>query len=146
MARMQSRLSQASSHRRNRLLPLSSPLKPISGSVSNPFGISRIRERAGSVFSPKKRRDTTATKTSAVSAEDAADASAAGSTSRRGTGPGAVPAVDSRTGEPTVAIERRGTGGSEIPDVNADLEGGDTFGHGFGIGKTGMPPRGGPTV
>lgn len=131
MARMQSRLSQASSHRRgNRLLGArSSPLKPISGSTSNPFGISRIRERAGSVFSPKKRRDTTATKTSVPTTEDNAESEVHGNSGRRRT-------VDSRTGD----VVEPGT------DINDDLEGGDTFGGGFGFAKTGQPPRGGPTV
>lgn len=62
--RMQSRLSQASSRHTSR--------PPPSKSSVNPFGISRIRERAGSVFhpfSPKKRerRGTTATAKSAAS-------------------------------------------------------------------------------
>jgi len=55
------------------------------------------------------------------------------------------PAVDSRTGDPTVRV-RNESGEMVMPDENADLQGGDVFGHGFGFGKNGLPPRGGPTV
>ncbi|RSH90127.1 hypothetical protein EHS25_001460 [Saitozyma podzolica] len=66
VARMQSRLSEMSEHSRRRRL-FNPMLRPVAASPaqpsSAPFGISRIRERAGSVFSPKKRerRDTVAT-------------------------------------------------------------------------------------
>jgi hypothetical protein len=95
----------------------------MSGSTSIPFGISRIRERAGSVFSPKKRRDTTATKASVRSTEE-------GTANTKKT-------VDSRTGDVVSPGD---------PDANADLVGGDVFGHGFGIGKSGQPPHGPPPV
>jgi hypothetical protein len=59
---MQSRLSERSAqgHRTKRFLPVLSPVSKndrkgsLSQSLSTPFGISRIRERAGSVFSRKK--------------------------------------------------------------------------------------------
>jgi hypothetical protein len=56
--RMQSRLSERSAqgHRSKRFLPVLSPVSKNDrkSSISTPFGISRIRERAGSVFSRKK--------------------------------------------------------------------------------------------
>jgi phospholipid-translocating ATPase len=60
--RMQSRLSERSAqgHRSKRFLPVLSPVSKsdrkgsLSTTLSTPFGISRIRERAGSVFSRKK--------------------------------------------------------------------------------------------
>lgn len=59
---MQSRLSERSAqgHRTKRFLPVLSPVSKsdrkgsLSQTLSTPFGISRIRERAGSVFSRKK--------------------------------------------------------------------------------------------
>lgn len=58
---MQSRLSERSGrsgqgHRSKRFLPVLTPVSKSDrkGSLSTPFGISRIRERAGSVFSRKK--------------------------------------------------------------------------------------------
>lgn len=54
---MQSRLSERSAqgHRSKRFLPTLAPMnKERKQSTSTPFGISRIRERAGSVFSRKR--------------------------------------------------------------------------------------------
>ena len=65
--RMQSRLSERSAqgHRTKRFLPVLTPVgkSDRKGSLSTPFGISRIRERAGSVFSRKKPEHDTPSKT-----------------------------------------------------------------------------------
>jgi hypothetical protein len=64
--RMQSRLSERSAqgHRTKRFLPVLTPVgkSDRKGSLSTPFGISRIRERAGSVFSRKKPEHDTPSK------------------------------------------------------------------------------------
>ena len=69
--RMQSRLSNASSRRAQRSIS-GNPIGPLSKSTSNPFGIAKIRERAGSIFSPKvrERRGTTATGASGLTDDE----------------------------------------------------------------------------
>ncbi|ORX36159.1 putative phospholipid-translocating ATPase [Kockovaella imperatae] len=67
MQRMQSRLSEHSAHRqkfRSRLFPASSNHDIPESGHSNPFGFSKIRERAGSVLS-RKRAGTASTRLSA---------------------------------------------------------------------------------
>ncbi|ORY23821.1 putative phospholipid-translocating ATPase [Naematelia encephala] len=63
--RMQSRLSEISETSRRRSVFRSSKLNPNrdrSSSGTTPFGMSRLRERAGSMLSPRKRSGTQATK------------------------------------------------------------------------------------
>lgn len=139
MQRMQSRLSQASSHRRNRLLPpRSSPLRQSGG---NPFGISRIRERAGSVFSPRKRRDTTATKNSSNIAEDETTAQGTTSSGRKGSSRKTAAADvfddENQVQEPSSGSQRRKKGSQSKAGEGEE----EDLGRGFGVGQNIAPPE-----
>lgn len=153
MARMQSRLSQASSRRRglrpSRLQTLGegSATNANGTSTANPFGFARIRERAGSVlhpFSPKKR-DRANTMATSKSARSMASA---------GTGPGgdAVPPLPTEPSSPdsltrathAAPTERRHTDGSNNSSKAGAGEDEELGGHGpsaFGTGRMAAPPE-----
>lgn len=150
--RMQSRLSNASSRRQNRLFGNS--LGPPAKSSSNPFGIARIRERAGSVFSPKKRerRGTTATARSNLTDDeevppvpqiptpDTASPSKplwgmGRKDTRRGTVDSGVSRGSQSSGHAHEKPARRVEGNS-IAGEGEDEE----LGRGFGVGRLGEPP------
>lgn len=156
--RMQSRLSNTSSRRGNKSwVPGGGPA---SRSSSNPFGISRIRERAGSVFSPKKRdrRGTTATAKSGHTTEDEGAPPVPSSLSRSGGSQLNVFADDAAarsrrgtatSGEIHQGQDRRGTVDSGLSHGSARrVEGSsiagegeeEKYGKGFGKGKLGAPP------
>jgi hypothetical protein len=150
---MQSRLSQASSRHTSR--------PPPSKSSVNPFGISRIRERAGSVFhpfSPKKRerRGTTATAKSATSGEDVPplptksgnvhanvfdDSSAPTSLfgSRRGTH-ATMHSDEARRGSGNGGDDPVPSGPPEDTGSVAGRGEEERYGRGFGKGRAGAPP------
>ena len=166
--RMQSRLSNASSRRQNRSLFGGSNLGPPAKSSSNPFGIARIRERAGSVFSPKKRerRGTTATAVSghtddegdvppvppvphtAPAGSGIADQQAVSSPSKSLWGMGRSKGDGPRRGTVDSGVSRGSQSSAHGEKPARRVEGNsiagqgeeEELGRGFGVGKLGAPP------